>query len=158
MRLQMAALLFSAIAFSATDKKVAPVRAGNDEVDITGKAILTREDATQALGMDPGMDIVMVEIRVKPKSDAKIALSRDDFTMISRRDGQKTQAMHPSQIAGSGVMIVSSSGSRIERRHGRTAARTDLGRNAGNRRQAAANGGRQRRLDRFGSGDACGDR
>lgn len=111
MRLQVAALLLTAMAAAGADKKViAPARAGNDEVDITGTAILTREDATTALGMDPGMDLIMVDIRVKPKSEAKIRLSRDDFTMISRRDGQKTQAMHPSQIAGSGVMVVSSTG------------------------------------------------
>lgn len=109
MRMQTAILLLFAMVLAGADKKVVPpARAGNDDVDISGTAILTREDATRALGVDPGMDLVLVDIHVQPKSDAKITLSRDDFTMISRRDGQKTQAMHPSQIAGSGVMIVSS--------------------------------------------------
>jgi hypothetical protein len=108
MRAPIAAVLVCAAALSAADKKVAPARAGNDDVDITGSAIISREDVKQALGVDPGMNLVVVDLQIKPKSDAKVTLSRDDFIMISRRDGQRTQAMHPSQIAGSAVMVVTS--------------------------------------------------
>jgi hypothetical protein len=105
-----AAILLSLSGSWAADKEVPPARAGNDDVDITGTAIFTRDEAAKVLGTDPGMALIVVQLNVKPKSEAKITLSRDDFTMISRRDGQKSQAMHPSQIAGSGVMVVSSRG------------------------------------------------
>jgi hypothetical protein len=110
MRVLPAALIVFACAAAAADKKAGPARAGNDQVDVTAAAILTRQEVTRALGVDPGLDLIVVEMRVKPKSDTKVTLSRDDFTMISRRDGQRSQAMHPSQIAGSGVMVVSSRG------------------------------------------------
>ena len=93
------------------DKKIEPVLSGNDTVDLKGAVSVGREAATRLLGVDPGFDMVIVSVEVKPKSDdAKLAITRDDFTLLSRRDGQRSQAMHPSQIAGSGTMTVVSRG------------------------------------------------
>src|SRR4051794_40467878 len=100
----LAVALFAIPDFAA-DKKIGPAKAGNDALDITGLAILGKEAVTHELGTDPGMDIVLVQVRIKPKAENGITISRDDFTLISRKDGQKSLAMHPSQIAGSGAIV-----------------------------------------------------
>jgi hypothetical protein len=70
--------------------------------------VITRAEVTKVLGVDPGVDLIAVDMKLMPKVEGKLAVTRDDFILISRKDGQRSQAMHPSQIAGSGVMIVSS--------------------------------------------------
>lgn len=102
----LAALTLASVA--GAEKKIVPAKAGNDTVDVIGTALITRDQVKSELGVDPGMDVVAVKVTVKPKGESGVAISRDDFTLIARNDGQKSQAMHPSQIAGSGVMVVSS--------------------------------------------------
>jgi hypothetical protein len=94
----------------AADKKPGPIRAGDDFVELTAVAHVGREAAKSVLGIDPELNLVVVEVTLRPKGDAAISFTRDDFTLISRKDGQRTQAFHPSQIAGSSVLVVSSSG------------------------------------------------
>src|SRR4051794_28892991 len=77
------------------DKKIEPARAANDQIDIRGTAIVGREAAKAALGMDPGADIIVVDIEVRPKTDAGVKISRDDFVLIARDDGQRSPALHP---------------------------------------------------------------
>lgn len=108
MRLLIALLFMLPVASFAADKKIAPARAGNDDVELSAMAIVGRQQASETLGVDPAMEMIAVEMTVTPKGDKPLAISRDDFTLISRRDGQRSQAMHPSQLAGSGVMVVSS--------------------------------------------------
>jgi len=106
------ALVLTAIAgvlsLLAADKKVEPARASNDRIDIRGTAITGREAVTAALGIDPGTDMIVVQIEVRPRIDEGVNLTRDDFILISRKDGQRSPAMHPSQIAGSGALMVQS--------------------------------------------------
>ena len=108
--LQRVLVCFLALTLCAADKKIEPVKAGNDNIDLSGLAFIGRADVTKVLGVDPGVDLIVVDMKLMPKNDGKLAVSRDDFTLISRKDGQRSQAMHPSQIAGSGVMVVSSRG------------------------------------------------
>jgi hypothetical protein len=110
MRLQIASVFFLAIALAGADKKIEPATAGNDNLELKGLALIGRSEVAKVLGVDPGVEIIAVDLRMIPKTEGKLTISRDDFTLISRRDGQRSQAMHPSQIAGSGVMIVSSRG------------------------------------------------
>jgi hypothetical protein len=94
----------------AADKKTGPAKAGNDAVDIVATVASGKEAAAKLLGIDPGMELIVVDVKLAPKTDEKMRVSRDDFTLISRRDGQRSQAMHPSQIAGSSSLMVSSRG------------------------------------------------
>ncbi|HEV1286329.1 MAG TPA: hypothetical protein VNU44_13500, partial [Bryobacteraceae bacterium] len=43
---------------------------------------------------------------VIPKGDKPLRIGPDDFTMISRKDGQRSTALSPSEIAGKGALIV----------------------------------------------------
>lgn len=93
---------------AADNKKIEPVKAGNENVEIRGSAVLGKEAVQQALGLDPGTEIVIIDIEVRPRTEAPVTISRDDFILISRKDGQRSPALHPSQIAGPGAIMVSS--------------------------------------------------
>lgn len=105
-----AALALLATAITAADKKLAPVKAGDDAVDLTAAVASGKDASAELLGVDPGMELIVVQLTFTPRDDKKIKVSRDDFTLISRRDGQRSQAMHPSQIAGPATLVVSSRG------------------------------------------------
>jgi len=99
--------ILAAASLSGADKKIEPARAADDQIDLRATAILGREAVKAALGIDPQADIIVVDIEVRPKTDAGVKISRDDFVLIARNDGQRTPALHPSQIAGSGALMVS---------------------------------------------------
>ena len=110
MRNLLLALTFASLVVAA-DKPAAPVEGGNDTVDLTAFARVDRPAVTAALGgRDPGFNLIIVDVTVRPKLDNEVAVWHDDFTLISRRDGQRSQPLAPSQIAGKGSMTVTSRG------------------------------------------------
>ena len=90
----------------AGDKKPLPGQAGNDDIELVGSLILDRQEIEQALGADLGAGYVLARVKVTPKSDKPLHIGVDDFTMLSRKDGQRCSALEPSQIAGKGALIV----------------------------------------------------
>ena len=101
-------LLFCGFLPAAEKKLTGPVRGGNDVLDITATALVDKEAVTQALGRDPGLALIVVNVKVVPKGDSMVQIWRDDFTLLLSRDGQKSQPLEPGQIAGRGGMVVSS--------------------------------------------------
>jgi hypothetical protein len=49
-------------------------------------------------------------VKFAPRLENKLALWRDDFTLLSNKDGQRSQPLSPSQLAGSGALVVSNQG------------------------------------------------
>jgi hypothetical protein len=94
----------------AADKKVAPIQDSNDILYVTAAAHADRPSVTAVLGRDPGVDMVVIEVELRPKGESELEIWRDDFTLISRKDGQKSQPLAPTQIAGKGALVVSSTG------------------------------------------------
>jgi len=88
------------------DRKQLPGQAGNDDVDLEGSVILTHDEITEAIGADIGEGYVVVRMKVIPKGATPLRVGPDDFTIISRKDGQKSQALAPTEIAGKGAMVV----------------------------------------------------
>src|ERR1700675_2244838 len=104
-------LLFASIAALFAyggDRKQLPGQAGNDDVDLEGSVILGHDEVTSVVGGDIGEGYVVVRMRVIPKGDKPLRIGPDDFTMISRKDGQRSMALAPSEIAGKGALIVRS--------------------------------------------------
>jgi hypothetical protein len=105
-------LLLLAIGFvssaAAADKKPPPIQDSNDVLYLTAEAHADRPSVTAALGRDPGVDLVVVDIEIRPKGENEIEVWRDDFVLISRKDGQKSQPLAPTQIAGQGALVVTS--------------------------------------------------
>lgn len=93
-----------------TQKLVANGEAADEKIGISARAFLDRDSAKQAVGEDPGVGYIVVEVTVTPKGDEKVSLDLDDFLLRSDRDGQHSRPLSPSQVAGSAVMVVKSVG------------------------------------------------
>ncbi|MDZ4802226.1 MAG: hypothetical protein SGI92_29050 [Bryobacteraceae bacterium] len=108
LRLLLTGVSLFALALTGAEEKNEPVKAGNEAVEARGFAVLGKEAVVAALGIDPGAEVIVIEIEVRPRTDDGVMVSRDDFILISRKDGQRSPGMHPSQIAGPGALRVSS--------------------------------------------------
>ncbi|HEV8412428.1 MAG TPA: hypothetical protein VGQ49_02455 [Bryobacteraceae bacterium] len=99
MKLLIISLIISLFAL-ADDIKSLPNQAGNGDIDLAGTALLDSKEIEQVVGapMEPGY--VVVRIKVSPRTLNAIRISADDFTLVSRKDGEKSPALVPSQIAG----------------------------------------------------------
>jgi hypothetical protein len=105
-----ALLMIAAVAAVAADSKSPPNQAGNDRVNLNGTALVDRKEIGQALGEDLGDGYIVVRLKVTPAASRSLLVSRDDFTLISRKDGERSGALAPSQIAGTGPVIVDTGG------------------------------------------------
>jgi hypothetical protein len=107
-RILLPFLVLELVLLAGSDKK--PIgEAGNDVVDIYATALIDRDAIRSALGAELPEGIIAVEVRVVPKGDAPLSISRDDFEIISHRDGQRSGPFVASQIAGSAKLVISSS-------------------------------------------------
>lgn len=107
MKSVLALLICAASAFAA-DPHPLYNQAGNDDLDLYGTALIERQVIQQALDADLGPGYVVVRVKIVPKG--KLRISPDDFTLLSRKDGQRCPALSPSQIAGQGALIVKAAG------------------------------------------------
>jgi len=96
----------STFAYSANEKKPAVGRGGNDDVDLAGTVYSDPEVVKSMLGYDPGRELVIVDIKVSPRTDKALQISPDDFTLLSHKDGQRSSAFSPSQLAGKDAMVL----------------------------------------------------
>jgi hypothetical protein len=100
-------LLLCALGAFAGDPKPLPNQAGNDDIDLQGNALVVPADIRQALGgSDIGPGYIAVRITVTPKSDKPLRIAPDDFTLLSRKNGERSPALSPHQIAGGGSVLV----------------------------------------------------
>jgi hypothetical protein len=89
------------------DKKPLPEgTVSNSAVEITAKLYTEKDDIKKILGSDLDGYFTLVDVRLTPKAGSKLAVTRDDFVLRSDKDGQRASPFHPSQIAGSGVLVV----------------------------------------------------
>jgi hypothetical protein len=103
---RVAILITVTFAAMAADKKPSPVEDSNDVLYLTAQAHADRPSVTAALGRDPGVEMIVVDVEIRPKGEQELQIWRDDFILISRKDGQKSQPLGPSQIAGKGALVV----------------------------------------------------
>lgn len=105
-------LLPVAMLIAAADKKLPIDETSNDVLDISVSAPLTKDEVKQELGADLGDDIVSIRLTARPVSDKPVQISLDDFTLISTKDGQRSQPYEPGQLAGSESLAVTPNGVR----------------------------------------------
>jgi hypothetical protein len=111
MRSLPAVLLLALLPTFAADKK-APLTAemSDETLRIIGTLYNDPESVVKLLGVDPGFPMIVVDVRAINRSEEKLQLWRDDFTLLSNKDGQRSQPLTPSQLAGQGSIMVSSRG------------------------------------------------
>ena len=100
--------LLTGVNLLASKKVVSPdTSAGNEQVDIIATIVLSEDEVAQKLGADPGKGIVLLQVRVVPKTDTPVQVSPDDFILLAHDDGERSKPFDPEQIAGAGRIIVS---------------------------------------------------
>ena len=88
------------------DKKIGPAEASSEDFAFTATALMDRAEIQQALGADLGEGFVVLRVKATPKGDKPMRISPDDFTLLSRKDGERCPALSASQIAGRGSITV----------------------------------------------------
>lgn len=96
-----------ALCATAADKKSLPNQAGNSKLSLDATVITDRKQVTDLLGVDLGEGFIVVKMKATPQALEPLRLTIDDFTLISRKNGEKSGAFSPTAIAGSAVMVVS---------------------------------------------------
>ena len=112
MRLVIASGLFLILPLGllATKKVISPITsASNDQVDIVATITLAEDEVAQKLGADPGKGIVLLEVRITPKTDHPVLVSPDDFILFAHDDGERAKPFEPAEIAGAGALVVTNS-------------------------------------------------
>jgi hypothetical protein len=105
-------LVVTALAIAPTllfpsHKVVSPTSSvSNDKVEISATITLDQTEVAKKLGSDPGKGVVLVEVRLSPKTDQGMRVSPDDFYILSHDDGQRSQPFSPEQFAGKGGLSV----------------------------------------------------
>lgn len=108
MRFSSILLVIAVAACFAADKKSKPVgEAGNDNVDIYATPLLEKDQIKNAIGAELPAGIIVVQVRIVPKGEETLSVAKDDFQIISHKDGQRSGPFVPSQIAGSATLVVS---------------------------------------------------
>jgi hypothetical protein len=96
-----------ALPASAAKKVISPqTSAGNEQIDIVATISLTQQEVTGKLGADPGKGIVLLQVRITPKTDKPVEISPDDFILLAHDDGERSKPFTPDEIAGQGALVV----------------------------------------------------
>jgi hypothetical protein len=93
---------------AGSDKPAPSGLAAGKSVTVNATLYMTRQEATEALGLDPGEGIMIVRVTLKPLGDNSVNISLDDFTLHCYGEGQKSQPLYPTQIAGNAAMVLQS--------------------------------------------------
>jgi hypothetical protein len=103
-------LAMAGLVWAADTKPPLTGRGEGEAAEITATLYTDKSAVTSLIGHPLDGDYIVVDVRVVPRGEKPLALLRDDFLLRSDRDGQKCQPFAPSQIAGQGTLMVSSSG------------------------------------------------
>jgi hypothetical protein len=99
-------LILTGVTALAADKKGYPGQAGNDNIELVGSVITDHEEIRQALGAELGEGFVLVRVKVTPKTDESMRIGPSDFVLISRKDGDREEAMAPAQITSHSALTI----------------------------------------------------
>jgi hypothetical protein len=103
-------LLFGGLSVFAAKKVISPTTTGaNDQIDVEATLTLDENEVAQKIGADPGKGIVVLQVKVTPKTDTPVHISPDDFILLAHDDVERHQPFEPSEIAGAGAMVVKDS-------------------------------------------------
>src|SRR5437763_4969625 len=96
----------------AADKTLPIETTSNELVEITANALVDKDQIRQELGSELTPGIIVVRVRVRPLNEKPVKIDRDDFVLLSDKDGQRSTPYAPSQIAGNSTLVVTHTGTR----------------------------------------------
>ncbi len=87
-------------------KKFFPGQAGNDNIELSASVMLDPAEIQQAVGAGLGENIVVFRVKATNKTGDPMRIGPADFTAVSRRDGDRGDALAPGQLAGGSTLII----------------------------------------------------
>jgi hypothetical protein len=101
-------LILAGAGFAADNKKQLSGygEAGNDNADFTATVFIDSGDIRGALGADLPPGYVVARVKAKVKTGEALRLSPDDFTLVSRKNGERADAIAPSQITSTSALTI----------------------------------------------------
>ncbi|MEQ1886406.1 MAG: hypothetical protein ABL967_15180 [Bryobacteraceae bacterium] len=104
----IAILLALACTLFAADKKQVSGygEAGNDNADFIATVHLDPGDIHDILGADLPPGYVLAKVKAKVKTGDALRLSPDDFVLVSRKNGDRADAIAPSQITSTSALTI----------------------------------------------------
>jgi hypothetical protein len=90
----------------AADKKAFPGQAGNDNIELTGTLLIDPAQIRDAVGSDLGPGIVVARVKASNKTGDPMRIGPDDFSLLSRKDGDRGDALAPAELAGGSALIL----------------------------------------------------
>ncbi len=109
-------IALSVTAAFAAKKVISPTTsAGNEQVDIVATIVLDADEVKQKIGADPGKGIVLLQVRVTPKTDQAVQVNPDDFILLAHDDGERSKPFEPEELAGQGALVVTNSATKVKK-------------------------------------------
>jgi len=91
---------------TAADKKAFPGQAGNDNIELTGTLLLDPAQIRDAVGSELGPGIIVARVKASNKTGDPMRIGPGDFSLLSRKDGDRGDALAPAELAGGSALIV----------------------------------------------------
>ncbi len=82
------------------------VHSKTDDAEFRARLVLDRDEIKSLLGNDLDGDYILVQLNIRPLYNYRLVLERDDFTLRSRRDNERSRGMSPDEIAGESVLVL----------------------------------------------------
>jgi hypothetical protein len=105
-RLASLIVLFALLVSGAHKKTTSTARGENEDLILSVTIYIDGAAVKEALGDDLGGHYIVAKVTVEPKYTKEITIDRDDFVLRTDKDGEHTQSMVASQIAGTGGLVV----------------------------------------------------
>ena len=100
------AISLALIAAPKPPAKVATATGQSPDVSITVTLYLDPADVERLVGDDLGKHFIVADVKLEPRNGKEVLVDRDDFTLRTDSNGAHTTPFAPSQIAGSGILVV----------------------------------------------------
>jgi hypothetical protein len=103
----LALYLASALLVSGAAKKTtASGRGENEDLILNVTIYIDAAAVKEALGDDLAGHYIVAQVKAEPKYTKEITIDRDDFLLRTDKDGDRTRPMAPSQVAGTGGLVL----------------------------------------------------
>jgi hypothetical protein len=89
----------------AGEKKIPVAEGSNGDVAIKA-TFVDQDQLKQMVGTDFGKMFTALEVQVTPRGGKPLAISYDDFQLLSESSGEHGSPYEPGQISGSGALVL----------------------------------------------------
>ena len=110
-------VLLPALLLAAPFKKqtVGSGRGENEDLILDITVYSEPADVKELIGDDLGGHYIVAAVKMQPKYGKEINVDRDDFLLVTDRDGSRTTPFAASQIAGREALIVTQTGAKQQK-------------------------------------------